>query len=423
MIKKRRFIRLWFLLLVLIILLASGCESSEILDVNNNLQPTESSDSGIINGIVSYAENNSDTVGTAEESKRKSNDSIDEKDSKEVEKENKNTADYKTDIDEYKTNADKEAQENIFIEVYYQDLEGFVIPVTRRIPRQLSVARAAVNGLVDTPVNREEMAYFGLIPILPKGTVFTINLKDKTAVIDFNSRVLDYTSEKSEYNIVSSIVYTLTQFESIDDVIILINGYEQEKLRYGTDISGRLSRKNILVNAVDANKVNLKKGLEKIDVYLLRSLRDVGNKGNEGSVDNTGKNDNVFLFPVSVETEKVNTNKFIANIMRYLSSDEQKPEIFSAVKPGIMLNESTIEDGLLTLDIGFDNVSYGGTLNEYLMVNQIMHSMRQISGVNRIRFLIDGKAITLPEGTDISKPVLLPAKINDIIDDEVFVSR
>ncbi len=290
--------------------------------------------------------------------------------------------------------------EEMHIEVYYQDNEGFLIPVSRRIPKQLSIAKASIKALIDTPINREEIAYFGLYPTLPQGTEFTINIKENIAIIDFNNKVLDYKNEIAEYNFVASVVYSLTQFETISEVKILINGYVQQLLKYGTDISRALSRKNILVNSVESKKgVNLANGMQKIDIYLLKTIKD-----------------NVCIFPVSLECLNLNEDNLQGEIIKNLGANSQNQGLFSEVPNNLKLIGSSIKGDLLTLnfDIGIDH--YGGTQREYGMIKQILYSMKQINGVDRVMFLVDGEVKDLMEGTDISKPIPIPSNINDIVD-------
>ena len=419
--KKKRLLFINLVLLVLIILIASimsGCEEYKNQPVDNNLQKSEGNkeqeDNQNNEGTVApvagantdnEAPNNATNITNATNAiiggGKIITNSLNEKEEGEAEK----NRHIKTDDDVNIAN-----KSNLLIEIYYQDIEGLIIPVTRRIPKQLSVARSAINGLIDTPLNRESMSYFGLIPILPKGTEFTINLKGSTAIIDFNNKVLDYNSKKSEQNIVSSIVYTLTQFESIDKVKILINGYEQSELNYGTDISKTLSREDILINSFELDRVNLHKGMRKLDVYLLKSVKDTV----------TLENNDVFLIPVSLEIADMDKDMLIDYIMNYLSVYKSEQKLFSAVNQAIILNKSKMEEGLLTLDLSIDTANYGGTLNEYFMVNQILHSMKEFSGIDKINILVDGKAVGLPEGTDISSPVTFPIVINDIVDEEGY---
>ncbi|HHV96425.1 MAG TPA: hypothetical protein GXX37_08155 [Clostridiaceae bacterium] len=321
-----------------------------------------------------------------------------------------------------------EDETDLFIEIYYQDIEGLIIPVTRRIPKQLSVAKSAIYGLIDSPMNRESMAYYGLIPILPKGTEFTIDIKDKTAIIDFNKKILEYNNEKTEKNIVSAVIYTLTQFDSIERVKILINGYEIDKMKFGTDISKELTRDDILINAEGKNGVYPRDGMKKLDIYLLKNVKGIKTPGNNGFIEMNGEKldyDRIFLVPISVEfsnNEDLKTDEKVDMIMKllatYKGSNDEK--LFSALNESIDVNNILIKGDLLTIDLSIDLGNYGGSFNEYYMVNQILYSMKQFKELKKINILVDGSATSLPEGADFSHPVLFPSTIGNYIDEEGY---
>lgn len=288
--------------------------------------------------------------------------------------------------------------EKILVVVYYQDKEGFLVPVTRRIPKQPGVARASVNLLKDTAVNREQLAYFELYPVLPQGVEFSINIKDGIAIIDFNNKLLEYNNQSAEINIISSVVYTLTQFETINEVRILINGYIQQRLKYGADISENLSRKNILINAAD-DKLNLERGMQKLDTYFLKVIKS-----------------DICMIPVSIECTDLNEENLQGEIIKNLCKSPESTELFSELPVNTRLIGSSIKDGLLTLNLDIDIGSYGGTQKEHGMINQVLYSMKQIDNIDRVRFLINGEAKAFTEGTETQESIPLPLLINDIVD-------
>lgn len=446
-------IGLIFLTSLIMLLVMSGCEAFNVQDASVdqatfNYNANESSEDGNdergvqvndgsdITGIISgekLEDEKTEGVGREEKDEEEEGEGGEKNEPDKIESGKNEKESINPEIDENKDNnkitsehAKIKDDTDLFIEIYYQDIKGLVIPVARRIPKQLSVAKSAVNGLIDTPMNRESMSYYGLIPILPKGTEFTINIIEKTAIIDFNEKILEYDNKKSEQNIVSSIVYTLTQFDSIDKVKILINGYEEEKLKYGTDISQELSRDDVLINSPVTGKVNLQEGMSKWDIYLLKYVKNTGILQNSGisEEDRSNLDSKVFLVPVSVEFSKkdADSNEIADMVLEFLSIHEMNSEVglFSVVNNSIVLNKITIEGDLLTLDMNIDINNYGGSYNEYFMVNQILYSMKQFKGPKKINVLVGGEAISLPEGTDLSLPVSFPDIINNTIDEEEY---
>lgn len=279
---------------------------------------------------------------------------------------------------------------------YYQDEEGYIIPATRKVAKQIGIARATINATIDNSINREDVAYHGLYPVLPKGTeILGINLKEGTAVIDFNPKVFDYENEQSERNIISTIVYTLTEFDTIDNVRILVNGYKQSELKFGTDISGPLDRNNILINSY---KTNLDKGLDKSDIYLYRSVN----------------NQYDYLVPVSVEHTRISEDQLPGKLIDLLSSEYSNDEFYSELPVSTKLVKSSIQDNVLIVDLNNEIKNYSGISRENFIVNQIYHTMKQVSGAQKIKVYINGSSAILPEGTNISQTVFFPCNINSI---------
>lgn len=282
------------------------------------------------------------------------------------------------------------------VTLYYQDKDRFVIPVTRKVEKQEGIARVAINGLIDSAITREELQYYGLYPVLPKGTeVLGINLKEGIATVDFNNKFLEYNDAVSERNIVSSVVYTLTEFNTIDGVKIWINGYTKGKLKFNTNISGILNRSNILINS---SKTNADYGYGKIDVYLFKK-----------------SDNNSYIIPVSTKTNQVANDDLPGEIVSLLSKKYENM-LYSLIPSETKLRGSSISDGILRLNFNDGITSYGGTAREQDLLKQILYSMKQVEGVEKVRILINGESTNLPEGTDISKEIVLPLSINNLMD-------
>ena len=298
------------------------------------------------------------------------------------------------------TESEKKATggERLAITLYYQDAEGYVIPATRRVMKQEGIARAALNGLIDSAANREELEYFGLYPVLPAGTqIFGINLKDGVAVVDFDKKLLEYKDRVAERNIISSIVYTLTEFRTIKGVKILVNGYAKDKLQYGTVVSGILNRDNVLINA---DRVNLKEGMRKADAYLFKKVKE----------------DCAYILPLSVEYEILGNSGLPGKIVYLLTKAYPDGRLYSEVPSSASLIGSSISKGLLTLNFDGGILDYGGRAREEGIIKQILYSMKQVEGVEKIKLLVNGRVASLPEGTDVSKEMPAPKEINDLID-------
>lgn len=282
------------------------------------------------------------------------------------------------------------------VTVYYQDQDGYLIPMTRWIPMQQGVARACVSLCIDSAVSREEVAYYGVYPVLPEGTeILGIDIRDGTAVIDFSREILDYNSAKAERNIVTSIVYMLTEFRTVSKVRILVNGYSLDKLKYGTDISGDLEREKLAINTETA----LISETGKQDIYLLKNV----------------KNSFAYIIPISVAAAQTDGN-YPEKLIEHLLEARNNENLYSELPDGTKLLGYELQSEKAILNFNRSFIDYGGSTREEGIINQLAYTLRQVHGVNRIMLLVDGEQAELPEGTGISDGIAIPETINDIVD-------
>jgi germination protein M len=104
---------------------------------------------------------------------------------------------------------------------------------TRTIPQQEGIARATINELIAGPMDDS------LLPTLPAATILDdINISGGVCTVDFSSELLDDLPDDNEAQMLAlySIVNTLSQFDSVDYVRILVNGQALDSLA-GVDVS------------------------------------------------------------------------------------------------------------------------------------------------------------------------------------------
>ncbi len=280
------------------------------------------------------------------------------------------------------------------VTIYYQDSDGYIIPMTRWVDKQPGIARAALSGLTDSALTREELQYYGVYPVLPVNTeILGINIKDGIAAVDFNNKLLDYGNGNIERNIVTAVVYTLTEFPTISSVKLLVNGNELKTMKYGTDASGLLSRTNTPINSP------LAKGAAKADIYRFK-------RANEGFT---------YLLPVSVEKdEKEEVTPEL--LIRGLLQPETDEKLLSELPEGAELNKCSVNSGTLTMDFSGKFLAYGGNAREEGILKQLVYTAGQIGGISKVKITVNGEDAELPEGTYISSGIAIPKTINDIID-------
>lgn len=264
--------------------------------------------------------------------------------------------------------------------LYYRDEKGLVVPVMKRIPWEEGIAKAAVNLLVDEPGLRDDLATVGLLPVLPAGTqVLGMSINDGLAKIDFNENILAYDTEVDENAIVQSLVYTLTEFETIDKVQLLVEGNEMDKLAFGTKVKAPLERENI----------NLSLDLGEQDVPVVVYYKTTTN------------GEDSFFVPVTKGVSAIKAD--IKTVLTALI--EGAPEgtgLYSELPVGVQLNDVYVKDGVAYIDFSkeIENMP-NDKAHQQSMIYELGLTLRELEpSISQIRILSGGKEIKLnPEVT------------------------
>ena len=135
--------------------------------------------------------------------------------------------------------------------VYYQDNDGYLVPVMCKVPMEDGIAKATLSLMVKNPGNDMQAARLGLRTLLPENTTIDLDIADGLARIDLSAEVLQLPDAASEQNMINAIVRTLKEFDTVQEVEFLIGGQKLEKLPHGTDVSGRFRRGDINLETAD----------------------------------------------------------------------------------------------------------------------------------------------------------------------------
>ena len=141
--------------------------------------------------------------------------------------------------------AQQQGGQTVSTVVYYQDNYGYLVPVMCNVAYEDGIAKATLKRMVQSPENDMNAAKLGLRTVLPENTSFDLDIHDGLARIDLSKEVLEMSDAAAESNMVTAIVQTLTEFDTVDRVEFLVGGQKLEKLPHGTDISGSFERGEI----------------------------------------------------------------------------------------------------------------------------------------------------------------------------------
>ena len=126
--------------------------------------------------------------------------------------------------------ANPEKKQKVSTIVYYQDNDGYLVPVMCSVPMEDGIAKATLSMMVQSTGNDMQAARLGLRTVLPENTKIDLDIANGLARIDLSREVLQLPDAAAESNMVSAVVGALTEFDTVKEVEFLIGGQKLEKL-------------------------------------------------------------------------------------------------------------------------------------------------------------------------------------------------
>ncbi len=158
------------------------------------------------------------------------------------EKTGKKIIEQKSDKDETKKIAEDLSVKVYFVRLNEKSEKLYLSSVKRKVKRKTKI-RDSLLSLIQGPSPYEKKA--GVLTAVPDSIrVRGIDIRGKTAVIDFNTAIESGATGSMLLKRIDQIVYTATQFDEIENVRIRINGQYRKTLGSdGLSISGPLHRR------------------------------------------------------------------------------------------------------------------------------------------------------------------------------------
>lgn len=277
--------------------------------------------------------------------------------------------------------------------LYFKDKQGLLVPLMRKLPWEEGIAKSALNNMIDTSEQRESLSYTGLNPIIPAGTEIrgmAINEETGICKVDFSEGVLNYETEKEEENLIKGVVYTLTEFQSIEEVEFMVNG-SSANFKFNTLGQGPFKRENINLAERPGDHNS------KVLVYY---------KGNHFEEDYD------YFVPVTIPTLAPVPNIYTA-LETLFDGPNEELGLSSNIPEGVSFHGADIKDGIAYVDISFD---YGEPAQDAEvfsnMVKNIGLTLSEFEELEGVELLIDGKSLT-ELGMDLYLNKGIPAFANE----------
>lgn len=282
--------------------------------------------------------------------------------------------------------------------LYYKDDKGFLVPVMRKIPWPdgKGIAKAAMRALVDNPANRQDMEDIGLVPILPANTeILGMNITDGICKVDFTAEFMNYGSKEDEVAITKSVIYTLTEFPTVDTVQIMIGGKQTKELTYGLDISSPLARKDINYSGTGKTK-------GKVIVYYQGTVNGMEN----------------YFVPVTMDIEVSDQENVTARgaLQALIDGPTEDSGLFSTIPSSMQVKNVDVVDGIAYVNFSKEIKEIKDDMIAQDIVKSIALTLKEYCkndmSIERISIMADGKEIDFGEVVK-EEPAAIPTFANE----------
>ena len=257
--------------------------------------------------------------------------------------------------------------------VYYEDGDGYLVPVQRDIVRQDGIAKATLELMVSSARNDMDAARLGLSPVVPEGTTFELDIADGHARVDLGKAALSADDKQQEENMRTAIVWALTEFDSVKDVNFLVAGQKMDTLTHGTNISGSYTR--VGLNQEEPVQYTFA-DMDEVQMYFPAQ-------------------DGRLLVPVS---RAVNAESDVATaVFEFLRGPKDDSGLETPLDSDVQLLGVSVENGVVTINFSreFTRIaekSDGGVQ----AMRALMMTCTRYPGIKKVKILVDGEPYQVP---------------------------
>lgn len=257
--------------------------------------------------------------------------------------------------------------------VYYQDGEGYLVPVTRQVEKTDGIAKATLNLMVKSGENDMQAARLGLRTVIPEGTTFDIDIAGGRANVNMSKEALSCSGAEQENLMVNAVAGALSCFSTVDEVTFEFDGKKRSKLTYGTDVSGVFSGDGLNLESVET----FSKDANLVKLYFPSQ---------------TGR----LLVPV---TRAVFSNADVSTaILELAKGPKSDSGLERALPEDCGIKSVVMKDGVVTVNFSKEfKQAMEETDGGKQAVRAILFTCSQFPGVKKVEVLIDGEKPALPE--------------------------
>lgn len=257
--------------------------------------------------------------------------------------------------------------------VYYEDGDGYLVPVQRDVARQDGIAKATLEMMVQSPRNDMDAARLGLSPVVPEGTTFELDISDGHARVDLGREALSASSKQQEENMRTAIVWALTEFDTVKDVDFLVDGKARETLTHGTNISGSYTR--VGLNQEEPVQETFAQS-DEVQMYFPAQ-------------------DGRLLVPVSRTV--YGSDDVATAVFEFLRGPKEDSGLQTPIDENVRLLGVEVQDGVVTIDFSKDFTQIAENSDGGVQAMRgLMMTCTRYPGIKKVKILVEGKPYQIP---------------------------
>lgn len=248
--------------------------------------------------------------------------------------------------------------------LYFCTDDGYILPVNVVMPWENGIAKACLNKLIDNKDNKLQFQQQGIHGVIPDGTEIELNISDGLATVNLK-HMPALESAEEEQKLFISIVNTLTEFDSVDAVSILLDGKDE-----------RTVNGNALPSRHPTYRLNVEQST--IETSGSASALTLYFPNYTGSL----------AIPV---TRFVQADTDLYNCISELVSGTELPNLISCFPDNTLCLGASLQNGVLKINLTEDFIAISDYEGLYdLAVNCTMLTARQFGSVNEVKFYVNG---------------------------------
>ena len=272
--------------------------------------------------------------------------------------------------------------------VYLQHESGYLAKTEIVACEQVSAVESIFTGIQDTSERLPEQT-IGLIPA--NAVLYNYTIEDDVLTLNLSESFLYYFPSLEE-NLLSSLVWSMTELPEVNRVHLEIEDEAMNNLNTSIDVSRGLTR---------AMGINLEVGALRVDDSQMMMLYFL-----------TDDTDDALLIPV---TRLVNNN---VNPFEYAVSALVRGPIGASYisvfnHRAMLLEQPRVEEGILTLNFSSDLFyNQEQTQVSSQVIRQLVMTMTEFEEVSEVSVVIEGSSRVFD---DVGNPITVPVNRNHIL--------